>query len=104
MKCTFQVGDRVVCVDAARSNRLDIQELEEGQVYTIAWIGPTPADMVGLSEKDIGVCVRLAEIPKRACMGFLDNPTDPFGAFRFRPVKPMSFWIGEKRELELESR
>lgn len=102
MKHTFQVGDRVVCVDAhetARFGGVWHQELQEGAVYTVAWVGVDRGQFDSPYGRE-AVCVRLNEV-KRA--KYLHREVG-FAAARFRPVRPLSFWLGEKQALELEKR
>lgn len=64
----FRVGQKVVCVDAKRTNNRDIAELEERAVYTIRWTN--------------GPHVRLMESTLRTVFG----GDHPYGAHRFRPL------------------
>lgn len=93
MECTFQVGDRVVCVDVSARPGYTLDGLVEGEIYTISgirpWISPgSPLCRPG--ESIIGV--DLAEIVR-------SDPYMPYNSRRFRPVKPLSFWLGEKQEI-----
>ena len=101
MKCTFQVGDRVVCVDAeATASKTGERELFEGTVYTVrsVYIDNAPSDGPYAGHS---TCIRVSEINPR--LDYNGEPTDRgFAAARFRPVKPLSFWLGEKQEITRE--
>ena len=91
MKYQFQAGDRVVCIDGKNTNLIGTRELSDGTIYTIREVLPWDWFPVNCA----GIGVRLVEIPDRFD-GFLKERNDiPFGAFRFRPIKPLSFWVGE---------
>lgn len=98
MQCTFQVGDRVVCVDAYATNVWGDTELVEGAVYTIREVTCDRGEPAGLNKysSSAGTWVRLKEINPRK---HHNNCDLPFAAARFRPVKPLSFWIGEKQKV-----
>ena len=91
----FEVGQKVVCVDADGTNICDVQELEEGVVYTVSWIGPYLHPLWGLEE----VCLKLEEVSRKPLPG---EPDDlliidmPFRATRFRPVKTTSIEVFKK--------
>ena len=75
----FNIGDQVVCIDSAAGFEQTV-EVEEGQVYTISWIGPFDHYIHG---NYIGV--RLVGIDRGECPQFgYKNP--PFAARRFRPL------------------
>lgn len=68
----FQVGQKVVCIDADRTNDFGINELSEGAVYTVSWVGRA-TDAAG---SYLGICV--SEHKRMVPM--------PFGCGRFRPI------------------
>lgn len=75
----FHVGQKVVCIDAKVGFEQFI-EIEEGEIYEIAWTGPfehyTQGSYIG---------VRLKGVDRGICPQFgYDNP--PFAARRFRPL------------------
>ncbi len=75
----FYAGQKVVCIDAKVGFEQFI-EIEEGEVYTISWIGPFEHYTQG---RFIGV--RLKGVDRGICPQFgYDNP--PFAARRFRPL------------------
>lgn len=100
MECTFQVGDRVVCVDANDTNNQGEPELVEGHIYTVRFVGPAVHRRGYWFDPDRGPYanakteIRVHEVARR--LG-----DDGFAAARFRPVKPLSFWIGEKQTLKV---
>ena len=96
MDCTFQVGDRVVCVDARHSNRAGVPEIFEGTIYTIAEVN---IGVVGFYAGHIGPMpvVRLREVARRHPTSGPSADYGFFAAGRFRPVKPLSFWVGEQQ-------
>lgn len=65
----FRVGQKVVCIDAKRTNSRNYPELVEGNVYTVAWVGVYYQ----------ALCVRLCEVRRAA-------NNKPFYAKRFRPA------------------
>lgn len=76
---TFRVNEQVVCVDSKVGHEQYI-EIQEGEVYTVAWIGMFSHYVHG---EYLGV--RLAGIDRKTCPHFgYDNP--PFAASRFRPL------------------
>lgn len=83
----WKVGDRVVCVDASGTNLCGIDELEEGKVYTIAWIGSYPHAILG---EFVGVRLEGVSRPgltEEECAWFAAFGESPFGPNRFRPVQ-----------------
>jgi hypothetical protein len=82
---TFYVGQKVVCVDAACTTVLGLQELIEGSTYTIRWVGHAPHKQLRNGRFSTTVCVRLVEILRDTCptTGIVDLP---FNIQRFRPV------------------
>lgn len=69
MECKFQVGDKVVCVDADVGDVVDL--LKEGQIYTVAAVRPNSKGYIG---------VELIEI----------QPTGGYAGYhywRFRPAE-----------------
>lgn len=71
MECKFTVGQKVVCVDAARRTQFRSDMLKEGAVYTVVGLA--------LSLHKMPV-VQLAEVaPEKGSIGFQHS--------RFRPVK-----------------
>lgn len=91
MDCTFQVGDRVVCVDAQQPpDWHGHNPLTEFELYTIAHISVSSGTGLSGPHQEGGVCLHLKEIP-----GWR------FRTPRFRPVKTMEFWIGEKQSLKV---
>lgn len=87
MECTFQVGDRVVCVDAYHTNNLRIAELEEGAIYTVAGV-KAPTIPGNNHHRNTPALLHLVEKPTR-----IKDMSPWFAATRFRPVKPLSFWV-----------
>lgn len=76
---TFRVNEQVVCVDSKVGHEQYI-EIQEGEVYTVAWIGMFSHYVHG---EYLGV--RLAGIDRGVCEHFgYENP--PFAASRFRPL------------------
>jgi len=104
MECTFQVGDRVVCVDATDTNNLGLPELNEGHIYEVRAVEAAKAiETEDFSSSDgaysdTRAVVKVAEVNPRC--RFHD---EGFAAARFRPVKPLSFWLGEKQELRVKA-
>ena len=75
----FHVGQQIVCIDA-KVGFEQFLEVQEGEVYTVSWIGPfehyTQGNYIG---------VRLVGIDRGECPQFgYENP--PFDARRFRPL------------------
>lgn len=76
----FYVGQKVVCVDAERTNPYEKAELTEGVVYTISsLVGEISrfAAPFSLPQHARGLGFNLQEVPGRGV---------PFAAIRFRPV------------------
>lgn len=71
----FHVGQKVVCVRAAKTNTLNVPELVEGTKYRIRWVGE---DKGKVKVKLEGVVRRVFDI--------VDPNDSPFIASRFRPV------------------
>ena len=71
----FYVGQKVVCVDAKHTRVSGIQELEEGRVYEIEWIGYWDAPHWSKE-----LCVRLVGV-RRA----LDSPLTRLACFASAP-------------------
>lgn len=96
MECTFQVGDRVVCKQRPPicPHCID-RRLEDGVVYTVKAVHVFPSGVICPHGRQYPASptIRVKELASRA-------PND-FGhyAWHFRPVKPLSFWLGEKQEL-----
>ena len=102
----FSVGEEVVCVDAKNTTNLGKQELVEGKVYKIRWIGPYYERR---TRQEI-ICVRLVglfrgmyksasgNVPREVIEAFLcqlglepDHEDDPpFRAERFRSLEKTS--------------
>ena len=91
MECTFQVGDRVVLVkEPGRTLAIGGNPgLVKGGIYTVSWVGIMIGGEVGL---------RFQEIPP--VRHVLDGLLGSWNASYFRPVKPLSFWLGEKQHLD----
>lgn len=90
----FEVGEKVICVDADHTNFIDEPEIHKGGIYTIRWIGMWSDDCYPLR-----LCVHLCEID-RSYPGMVEHgesPT-PFLAARFRPIvsRPTSIAVFEK--------
>jgi hypothetical protein len=108
----FEVGQKVVCVDAKRTNKNNAPELVEGKIYTIRWIGPhTP-----YGDKEATICVRLVEVPSRdnspswlidgmKRMGMSEQEINdyvidhPFRATRFKPLQKKTTDISVFKEI-----
>jgi hypothetical protein len=86
MECLFKVGQAVVCVNGSNTNSKRTQELYEGMVYTIRWVGVYEDKKRGLPPE---VCVRVVGV--RAWSGSV-----PFLATRFRPTKETSIEVFKK--------
>lgn len=90
----FEVGQKVVCVDASYTNTINVKELEEGKVYTVSWLGSYNHPNPMIKEE---MCVRLKESPRRPlCYDeFINyvNSDMPFAARRFRPLKSTSIEV-----------
>ncbi len=79
----FEVGQRVVCVDAMHTNITHTPELVDGEIYTVAWVGPyTEPPSHGGSQ---GIAVKVME-----CRVQPGDP--PFWARRFRPVTDITLF------------
>lgn len=78
----WQVGDKVVCVDAKPYPSLGKYTVlpDANQIYTVRRIEPWQWTS-GLS----GVGVWLTELPRPSAVGGIEHP---WGAFRFRKVQP----------------
>ena len=103
MECPFQVGDRVVCVrtvkQSAFATQLKWTGFTVGNVYTIRTITPFSG----------GRCSDGNVYPPTICLKF-QGKADRLGGGPdygychsfFRPIKPLSFWIGEKQDIKLD--
>lgn len=83
----WHVGMKVVCVDAELTNGYGLQELVEGRVYTIRWIGRYNHSLFG---NVLGVRlegVTRAPISPEETEWFAIYGEAPFGLHRFRPVQ-----------------
>lgn len=94
MKCTFQVGDRVVCVDGRIPTNVRGPVVVEGHVYTVSQIIVGLPPTRGSHYRDAWPAIALQEVPRPG--------GDAWDARRFRPVKPLSFWLGETQEITRE--
>lgn len=103
MECTFQVGDKVVCIDASDTNSVRRRELIEGGIYTVREVTADGRDLAGvlrLGPYGDVPGIRLVEInPRNSTLGV---PRDtPFAAARFRHTKSISAHGKQAREKEL---
>lgn len=99
MECKFQVGDKVVCVEEDLSNMTrncvtGNPGFVTGGIYTITEIQcqdswPMPA-------------ILLKEIHQRLL--HVDGGRIMWSVRHFRPVKPMSFWLGEKQDIDMKEK
>src|SRR6202035_3724885 len=90
----FEVGQKVICVDASHTNTHDVRELEGGKIYTVSWVGPYTHPRLGT-----GICVSLQEGPRVPLTyedGSVCESDMPFAARRFRPVKTTSVEVFKK--------
>jgi hypothetical protein len=91
VNCKFQVGDKVVCVDAKASPGTvltDSLRLAVGTVYTVSRVGITQSDEPG---------VQLVECPR-------DNRSGLkwYRASRFRPVRTVKTDISIFRQIDAD--
>ena len=94
MECTFQANDRVVrvfseengCCRCHPENRL---RAEVGDIFTVGRIWHFGG----------GLCAHGVKFEAGVAITLVERPDSPWGyyAHHFRPVKPLSFWIGEKK-------
>jgi hypothetical protein len=92
----FEVGQKVVCVDASRmgspfdwSANGDVPK--EGAVYTVVRVGPSP-----VPQNDGVIVVWLAEIKHFCRRSGVDYWDCGYSAKRFRPVKTTSIDVFQK--------
>ena len=90
MECDFHVGQEVICIDnkihfewytgmmGQIYTGIDLDGLQEGEKYTIIWIGLWQGPFL-----EPHVCVRLQEIRRQVWTG---NEEAPYSARRFRPL------------------
>lgn len=93
MECTFQVGDGVVCVatDIAHMTRNCAggnPGFQTGGIYTVKEVRVPAKPVLGRP------CLLFNEIPDRRHKG--TGGLIVWDHVPFRPVKPLSFWVGEK--------
>lgn len=77
----FHVGQRVVCVDASWTNTLDLQELVEGETYTVVGLRLGPESGTPCVDVEGPVIPRPEWMPTRVY---------PYRSTRFRPVRTTS--------------
>lgn len=99
MECKFQVGERVVCVDNT-ATKSTLPDLVEGNIYTIQRIevlsGNRPTKFC--HEGEMGVWLGFKEIP----ISVVTGNAAVFHHKRFRPLKTVDFWIGQKQDLGVD--
>lgn len=75
----FYVGQKVVCVDAAMTQRSGKIVLQEGTVYTVRWVGKHNKRHPRRPELSNGIGLLLVEVKRQT--------ETPFSSLRFRPAQ-----------------
>ena len=80
----FYVGQKVVCINAkdTHSHPNNIQELTEGAIYTVRWVGSKEASEDGLGIKLVEVMRYVLSLSGER----IREEDMPFDATRFRPL------------------
>jgi len=91
MECKFQVGDKVVYIGGLHDTAGPV--FFEGNIYDVRFVG-----YYGGWECDNGISyppgptIKVTQIPDRS-----GGKDIGYYAHCFRPVKPVEFWLGEKK-------